>query len=155
MNYRNLFWVFFSIIVVLVILDVCFSIWRNHRRHETFIQAKQRSKQTKKKLLVIGDPNSGFWNKHIKKAYGCGDVCIDLMGCNECPKSIKSDLLVKLKKMPTNEYVIYESCVLEYVDQRLVNEIKKEIDRVSEGDYYGVRIKPNIFPTMFSFVELG
>ena len=57
--------------------------------------------------------------------------------------------------MPTNEYVIYESCVLEYVDQRLVNEIKKEIDRVSEGDYYEVRIKPNIFPTKFSFVELG
>ena len=67
----------------------------------------------------------------------------------------KIDLFVKLKKMPTNEYVIYESCVLEYVDQRLVNEIKNEIDRVSEGDYYGVRIKPNIFPTKFSFVELG
>ena len=39
--------------------------------------------------------------------------------------------------MRTNEYVIYESYVLEYVDQRLSNEIKKEIGRV--------RIKPIFF----------
>ena len=155
MHYRNLILFLFSMIAILIFLDVWFSIWRNHRRHEMFIQAKQQSKQTKKKILVIGDPKSGFWNKHIKKAYGCGDMCIDLLGCNGCPNSIKGDLLANLKKMRTNEYVIYESCVLEYVDQRLLNEIKKEIGRVSKGDYYEVRIKPNIFPTKFSFVEFG
>ena len=34
--------------------------------------------------------------------------------------------------------------------------VKKEIERVSGGHYYGVRIFPNIFPLVnFSFIETG
>ena len=142
-------------IIVLVVIDIILSIWRNYRRYNIFMKAKNKSLKTQKELVVIGDPNTGFWNKNVKKAYDCGDICIDLKGCNKCPVSITGDILDTLKKMPNNHYVIYESCVLEYVDQRQLEKIKKEIRRVSGGNYYQVRIKPNIFPTFFSFIEFG
>ena len=153
-------WPFYGMILlvlllVLIVIDVILSIWRNDRRHNIFMKAKDKSLKTQKPLVVIGDPNSGFWNKNVKKGYDCGDICIDLRGCSKCPVSITGDVLVTLKKMPDNEYVIYESCVLEYVDQRLLKEIKREIRRVSGGDYYQVRINPNIFPKNLSFIEFG
>ena len=144
-----------QVIIILIVLDILFSLWRNYRRRRVYNQAKEAAKRQNKQLLVIGSPNSGFWNKKISKAYGCGDICLDLIGCNECPTSIKGDVLLNLKHMPTNSYVIYESCVLEYIDQRLLGEVKQEIERVCGGDYYEVRIKPNIFPTNFSFIEFG
>ena len=48
--------------------------------------------------------------------------------------------------MNTNEYVIFESCVLEYIDQDILEETLTQINRVSGGDYFQVRIKPYIFP---------
>ena len=57
--------------------------------------------------------------------------------------------------MNTNSYIIYESCILEYIDDKYISEIKKEIKRVSGGHYYCVRIHPNIFPLNFSFIETG
>jgi hypothetical protein len=77
-----------------------------------------------------------------------------LLGCN-CPIQIKGDILNELKKMNTNRYIIYESCVLEYIDEKYIPEIKREIERVSGGHYYCVRIHPNIFPVNFSFIETG
>ena len=57
--------------------------------------------------------------------------------------------------MKTNKYVIFESCVLEYVNQNLLEIIRKEIMRVSGGHYYEVRIHPNIFPINLSIIEFG
>ena len=150
---------FYAIIIALLILmviELILSIWRNYRRHDVFMKAKDKSVETQKPLLVIGDPNSGFWNKNVTKGYGCGDICIDLRGCNACPDSITGDVLVELKKMPDNKYVIYESCVLEYIVDK--KEIKEEINRVSGGDYYEVRINPSIFTSPLkniSFIEFG
>ena len=118
-------------------------------------KAQETANIQQKQLLVIGSPNSGFWNKNITSAYGCGDVCLDLIGCNGCPTSIKGDVLEQLKNMPTDSYVIYESCVLEYIDQNVREDVQREIERVSGGDFYQVRVKPNIFPTNFSVTEHG
>jgi hypothetical protein len=52
--------------------------------------------------------------------------------------------LKELRKIQDNKYVIYESCVLEYFQGDL-EELKKEIHRVSGGDEYFVRINPSIF----------
>lgn len=142
------------VIIFLIVLDILFSLWRNYRRKTKYLEAKERSKSTNKKLLVIGNPNAGFWNKHIQKAYGCGDICLDLMGC-DCEKQIKGDILETLKKIKDNKLVIFESCVLEYVDKKSLPEIEKEIQRVSNGDYFGVRISPNIFTTNLDFIQFG
>lgn len=135
-------------------VDILFSIFRNYRRSYYYNKSSKLAKDKGKKLLVIGDPSSGFWNKNIKQAYGCGDVCLDLLGC-KCPIQIKGDILKELKKLPTNSHVIYESCVLEYIDEKYITEINNEVERVSGGDYYGVRIFPNIFPLNFGFIETG
>jgi hypothetical protein len=142
------------LLLIIIIIDVLFSLFRNYRRSYYYNKCLNLSKATGKKLLVIGDPSAGFWNKNIKQAYGCGDICIDLLGCN-CPIQIKGDILNELKKMNTNRYIIYESCVLEYIDEKYIPEIKREIERVSGGHYYCVRIHPNIFPVNFSFIETG
>ena len=142
------------LLILLIIIDLLFSIFSNYRRSYYYNKCLNLSKETGKKLLVIGDPSSGFWNKNIKQAYGCGDICLDLLGCN-CPIQLKGDLLNELRKMNTNSYVIYESCVLEYIDDQYISEIKREIKRVSGGHYYGVRIFPNIFPVNLGFIETG
>ena len=90
------------------------------------------------------------------RAYDCGDICLDLYGCNKCQNQIKGDLLKELKKIKSNQYVIFESCVLEYIDKKYHNEILKELNRVSGGNYFFVRIKPYIFPSILSnFAEHG
>jgi len=144
------------IIIIIIIIDIILSIYRNYRRSDYYNKSLNLSKKNGKKLLVIGNPVSGVWNKHIKQAYGCGDICLDLLGC-DCPIQIKGDILNELKKMNTNSYVIYESCVLEYIDQTKIPEVKKEIERVSGGHYYGVRIFPNLFPLVGTghFIETG
>ena len=88
-------------------------------------------------------------NKNIYRAYDCGDVCTDLLGCSDCENSIKGDILEVLKKMDDNQYVIFESCVLEYLDEEKRLETEKEITRVSGGDRFNVRMKPYILPDKF------
>ena len=132
------------IILFLILLDILFGFYRIYRRYYRYKEAVLLSKNKNKKLLVIGDPYSGFASKYIMKTYDCGDICLDLNGCDKCEYSIKGDILDELNKMEDNKYVIYESCVLEYVDKKRLDEINKEILRVSGGDYIDVRIKPNI-----------
>ena len=132
------------IILFLILLDILFGFYRIYRRYYKYKEALLLSNTKNKKLLVIGDPYSGFASKNIMKTYDCGDICLDLNGCDKCENSIKGDILDELNKMEDNKYVIYESCVLEYVDEKRLDEINKEILRVSGGDYIDVRIKPNI-----------
>jgi len=61
--------------------------------------------------MVIGNPTGGFMNS-LFPAYGCGDLCIDLVGCEKCKKTIKGDIVDILKKKSDNSYVVYESGVL-------------------------------------------
>jgi hypothetical protein len=117
-------------------------------------EAKKYAKKVNKKLLVIGNPNAGFWNRNIMKAYDCGNICLDLQGC-DCPQFIKGDILEELRKISDNKYVIFESCVLEYTNQKLLDKTKKEINRVSGGDYFEVRISPCIIPLNYSLFEKG
>jgi len=126
-----------------------------YRRINLYNKAQEKSISLNKELLVIGNPSSGFINKNIYKCYDCGDICLDLNGCGDCPKQIKGDLLEELKKMDSNKYVIFESCVLEYIDNNSLSEINKELNRVSGGNLYQVRNSPNILPLHYKFIELG
>lgn len=142
-------------VLFLIIIDIFISYMRNQRRSNTYKDARNYSYNVKKPLLVIGNPSSGFWNKNILSAYGCGDLCTDLIGCEGCPNFIKGDILNVLTKLKTNQYVIFESCVMEYIDKENQIKIKEQINRVSGGDYYQVRIGPHIFPVKHSLSEFG
>jgi hypothetical protein len=126
-----------------------------YRRYYKYKEALLLSKITNKKLLVIGDPYAGFASKNVLRTYDCGDICLDLAGCDKCSNSIKGDILCELKKMEDNQYIIYESCVLEYIDEKHLNDVTKELNRVSGGDYIDVRIKPNILDLSHAIFEYG
>jgi len=143
------------ILIGVIILDCFFSLYRIYRRINLYNQAYEKSKSSNKELLVIGNPYSGFINKNVYQCYDCGDICLDLNGCGNCPKQINGDLLEELKKMDSNKYVIFESCVLEYTNDNYLSEINKELNRVSGGNLYQVRNSPYIFPLHFKFIELG
>lgn len=143
------------VLIGIIILDCIFSLYRVYRRINLYNKAHEKSISLNKELLVIGNPSSGFINKNIYKCYDCGDICLDLNGCGDCPKQIKGDLLEELKKMESNKHVIFESCVLEYINDNSSSEINKELNRVSGGNLYQVRNSPYIFPLHYKFIELG
>ena len=107
--------------------------------------------------MVIGSPTNGFMNS-LFSVYGCGDICIDLIGCDKCKKTIKGDIVDVLKKKSDNSHVIYESCVLEVLDKQKQQKALKEIKRVSGNNYFQVRINPTIFVNLIKnlpFIKYG
>ena len=90
--------------------------------------------------MVIGDPDNGAVNKIVGSDYGCGDVCIDLTGCPNCPVRIKEDVKEVLSGMDSGEYVIFCSCTLEYVDGDITTLIR-DLIRVSGSDLFIVSVE--------------
>ena len=125
-------------LILFFVIEAIFTIERNIRRKRGYEKAVKLSKKLGKKLMVIGSPKNGGFNSVVGASYGCGDVCIDLVGCNGCEKSIKGDLLEILKKTPSDKYVIFESCVLEEIDYD-INEVIGHIKRISGNNYVNVR----------------
>jgi len=94
--------------------------------------------------MVIGDPNAGWMNRHYGAIYKCGDLCTDLNGCPQCEFEEKGDILDVLKTKKDDSYVIFESCVLEYIDKHKRKQVENEINRVGVKSY-NVRIQPSLF----------
>ena len=86
-------------------------------RRKLFKKAQKRARVTNKKLLIIGDPYNGVASISTGADYHCGDLCIDLTGCPKCTNSIKAKLEDVISEIDLSKYVIYISCVLEYVDE--------------------------------------
>ncbi len=53
-------------------------------RTRLFMEAAQRAKALQRSLVVIGDPDAGLHTR-LRRAYDCGDVCVDANGCPMCP----------------------------------------------------------------------
>ena len=136
------------IFLISLFIEAFFSFKRVQRRKGEYEKATQLSKKLGKKLLVIGAPNNGGYNKIFGPSYKCGDVCVDIIGCTGCKRSIQGDLLEVLKTMPSNQYVIFESCTLEYID-REHNNIIYHIKRVSGNDYFNVRVGHSLYMYIF------
>jgi len=120
------------------------------RKRDIYNLAKKRANETDKLLMVIGDPLNGsffhryFTHKILGPPYDYGDVCIDLSGCPENKGySIKIPLEDIIHKFHTNSYVIYISQTLEYIDQRILNYVLKELIRVSNKDLFIVNMNFN------------
>lgn len=87
---------------------------RHNERTAAFQAANQRAATLGRKLVVIGDPDAGFHTR-LMRAYGCGDVCVDLNGCPRCPVTIVADITGKVTEIADDSAVVFVSCVLEYV----------------------------------------
>jgi hypothetical protein len=120
---------------------------RKIKRRIVYQKAKKRAKLTGKKLLVIGDPYNGIASKSTGIDYSCGDICIDLTGCPACPESIKGRLEDTIGTLKLEEYVIYVSCVLEYVDD--LDYINTFLDKVKPEDLFVVNVEWYSFMAWF------
>ena len=90
---------------------------RFRERTRTFELAVNRAVSLGRRLVVIGDPDAGMHTR-LMRAYGCGDVCIDLRGCPKCPATIVADITSgPIPGIEDDSAVVYLSCVLEYVPE--------------------------------------
>jgi len=101
------------ILIFLIIYEIIICFKRKVQRRIYFKRAIQRSKETHKKLLVIGDPYNGVASISTGADYDCGDICVDITGCPKCEKGVKMKL-EDFVKNNLDDYIIYISCVLEY-----------------------------------------
>ena len=129
----------FFIIFVIIIYEIIICIIRKLKRKIYYKKAVKRAKETNKKLLVIGDPYNGIASIVTGLDYKCGDVCIDLTGCPKCENAIKGKLEDILPTLNLNEYVIYISCVLEYVDD--LNGIMTHLNKLNKDDLFIVNVE--------------
>ena len=138
---------FYSILIIIIILEIISGLYRLYNRINEYNKAYELSKKLNKPLLVIGSPNNGFSSKILGLTHPCGDLCLDIVGCQGCKNQIKGDALQELKKMKDNSYIIFESCVLEFVQYNKL--VREEILRVSGNKYFEVRIGLSIFNIIY------
>jgi hypothetical protein len=127
------------IIIILIVYEVIICFSRKVKRRVMYKRAKERAKKTGKKLLVIGDPHNGIASKTTGCDYGCGDVCLDLTGCPNCPVSIKGRLEDTIGTINLDEHIVFISCVLEYVDD--LDFIKNHLDKMDQNDLFVVNVE--------------
>jgi hypothetical protein len=88
---------------------------RFRERTSAFRLAVDRAAALGRPLVVIGDPDGGMHTR-LLRAYGCGDVCVDLSGCPKCPVTVVADITKgPIPGIADDSSVVFVSCVLEYV----------------------------------------
>ena len=88
---------------------------RFRERTSAFRLAVDRAAALGRPLVVIGDPDGGMHTR-LLRAYGCGDVCVDLSGCPKCPVTVVADITKgPIDGIADDSAVVFVSCVLEYV----------------------------------------
>ena len=117
------------------------SVTRWQDRRATFAAAQQRARFTGRRLVVVGDLHAGMQTR-VLPAYGCGDVCVDLDACPQCPTSESVNLDTGRASVTDNSAVVFVSCVLEYVSDPQT--AMREIDRMagSPENVFLVTVQP-------------
>lgn len=124
---------YFFILTHVLIFYICFLFQENDNSVILFDNALQKSKSENKQLLVFGSPQS-FSGKFINiftNTYGCGDICIDMNGCDKCQNTITNKIENVINNFESNKYVIFESGLLEVVDETQLNYIVDEMYRIT------------------------
>jgi hypothetical protein len=103
-----------------LLYEAVICIRRKYFRRVRYAQARDQAKQTGRKLLVVGDPKHGLASIVTGADYEHGDVCADLTGCPRAGPNVlvlKGDAAKTLAQLKDdNNYVVFMSCTLEYVD---------------------------------------
>lgn len=127
--------------VILICIIVYGIFAANNEAVKLYEQAEEKAKKENRKLLVLGNPYtaSGKMVTMFTKTYGCGDTCIDMNGCGSCENAISDKVENVLNKFGSNEYVIFESGLLEVVDEDKLDYIVNELYRIagSKENIYG------------------
>jgi hypothetical protein len=100
---------------------------------QLYEEALKKANNENKKLIVLGSPYSGS-GKMITlftETYGCGDICIDMNGCGLCENAISDKIENVVPMFNSYEYIIFESGLLEVVDEKNVNYIISELYRIA------------------------
>ena len=115
---------------------------RFRERKAAFQAAVERAAALDRRLIVIGDPDAGMHTR-LMRAYGCGDVCVDLNGCPKCPLTVVADITKgPIPDVADNSAVVFVSCVLEYVSD--LDAALREIARIagSADNVFVVTVQP-------------
>lgn len=113
---------------------------RRWRRQEVFARAQARARERDVPLVVIGAPRAGFVNVAAQD-YGCGDLCIDVEGCDGCVNAATGRAEDVLPMIPDGSAVVFVSCTLEYVDD--VDLVWREARRIAGRDVFAVTVEPS------------
>lgn len=98
-----------------VIAEGGLALHRFEVRRQRYEAAVRRASELSRPLVVVGDPDAGAHTR-LLRAYGCGDLCVDLRGCPRCEVMQAADLTQgALRGVADDSAVVYVSCVLEYV----------------------------------------
>jgi hypothetical protein len=128
-----------SILLFIIVYQIIVTIQLKITRRKIFKLAEERSKKTGKKLVVVGDPYNGVGSKFTGPDYTCGDICVDITGCPECPNGVKSDLESYLKSIDLNEYIVFISCTIEYIPD--INIILEYLDKIPQENLFVVNVQ--------------
>jgi len=102
---------------------------RFEARRRAFEAAARHASALGRPLVVVGDPDAGAHTRLIR-AYGCGDLCIDLQGCPMCRVMQAADLTAgPVPGVADDSAVVFVSCVLEYVSN--VEVAIQELQRIA------------------------
>lgn len=108
------------------------SFQRWDARRKAFDAARRRATALGRPLVVIGDPDAGA-HTGLMRAYGCGDLCVDLSGCPRCEHHRAADLTRgPIPGLAADSAVVFVSCVLEYVGD--VEAALGEVRRIAGAD---------------------
>ena len=130
-------------IILIIIYELVITFIRKNRRRQLFNLAKQQADISGLPLLVVGDPYNGLASIVTGSDYNCGDLCIDITGCPKCENKIMISLEDFVEKYNLDDYVIFISCVLEYVDDidlivGKLNQMNKENLFIVNVEYYSI-----------------
>ncbi len=134
----NIIIIILIVVVIIFLYEFSISYNRKLNRRKLFKLAKERSLFTNKPLLVVGDPYNGIASIITGVDYDCGDICADITGCPKCPKTLKIKL-EDLVDYDLSKYIIYISCVLEYVDD--IEKITNKLNQLNKDDLYIVTVE--------------
>ncbi len=115
---------------------------RFRERTAAFEMAMERASALGRRLVVIGDPDAGLHTR-LMRAYGCGDVCVDLNGCPRCPVTVVADITKgPIADIADDSAVVFVSCVFEYIAE--LDAALREVSRIagSPENLFVVMVQP-------------
>jgi len=126
----------------LALAEGAFALARWQARRETYDRAARRAATLHRPLVVVGDPDGGAHTR-LYRAYGCGDLCVDLNGCPLCKVVLVADITAgPLPGIADDSAVVFVSCVLEYVGDAAA--AVHELQRIagSPDNLFDVSVQP-------------
>jgi len=130
-----------KILGFLILYEVGTFLWHQQERNRKYKEAEEKSRETGKKLVVLGGP----WGDYsIRKwlnlpAHPPGDITIDKTPESFYPDGaefIQKDIAKGPLPFPDNSVVMFCAHLLEHLTPEEFNFTISEIIRVSGGNYY-------------------